>query len=58
MPGVFDGIFDCPESLHEEVLTTVKKGCYSGGETKNRGRVTENQGAESRIETKMPRINH
>ena len=50
--------FDCPESLHEEVLTTVKKGCYSGSETKNRGRVTENQGAETRIETKMPRINH
>ena len=58
MPAVFDGIFDCPESLHEEVLTTVKKGCYSGGETKNKGGVTENQGAETRIETKMPRINH
>ena len=40
MPAVFDGIFDRPESLHEEVLTTVKKGCYSGSETKNRGRVT------------------
>ena len=58
MPVVFDGIFDCPESLHEEMLTTVKKGCYSVGETKNRGSVTENQGAETRIETKMPRINH
>ena len=44
--------------MHEEVLTAVKKGCYSGGETKNRGRVTENQGAETRIETQMLRINH
>ena len=58
MPAVFDGMVDCPELLHEELLTTVKKGPYSGGETKNRGRVTENQGAETRIETKMPRINH